>query len=337
MTTVVYTDGACSGNPGPGGWAWAIPGGAFGAGFAAHTTNQRMEVQAAFEAVKSIAGPVEVVSDSTYVINCFQKRWWEGWLRNGWKNSAKKPVANRDLWEPFIEHVRGRGSEITFRWVKGHSGDPMNDLVDGLAVEAGKKQAPRSGDKPPTGSLPADTAGKVKEKATASTPKLDGHLVLVTGHKPPALGGYDDNPISDRVKVKLSEILTAKKQIESNLVVVSGLGLGAEQLGAESAVESGLPLAVVLPFPGQEEVWPAASKERYETLISKADQELLLEATKPNSKQAAGMALGRRENWLARNVQEAVVVWDGQDPTVGRLVTSLQDHLGDDQVWVIAP
>lgn len=143
MRTVVYTDGACSGNPGPGGWAWAVPGGRFASGAAAHTTNQRMEIQAVLEALRTLEGPIEVVSDSTYVINCFRDKWWEGWMRRGWTNSARKPVANRDLWEPLIELVRA--GDVTFKWVKGHSGDEMNDLVDRLAVEAGRTQTGQSG------------------------------------------------------------------------------------------------------------------------------------------------------------------------------------------------
>ena len=142
-STVVYTDGACSGNPGPGGWAWAVPGGAFASGAEARTTNQRMEVTAAFEAVKAIAGRLDVVSDSTYVVNCFRDRWHEGWVKRGWKNSSRQPVANRDLWEPLVTLVRSREDEVAFRWVKGHSGDPMNDLVDRLAVEAAAKAAAR--------------------------------------------------------------------------------------------------------------------------------------------------------------------------------------------------
>ncbi len=141
---VVYTDGACSGNPGPGGWAWAVPSGEFASGAAPHTTNQRMELTAVLEAVKALPGPLEVVSDSTYVVNCFRDRWWEGWLRRGWRNSAGKPVANRDLWEPLVEMVNGRG-HVQFRWVKGHNGDAMNDLVDKLAVEAALSQLARSG------------------------------------------------------------------------------------------------------------------------------------------------------------------------------------------------
>jgi ribonuclease HI len=93
-----------------------------------------MEIRAALEAVRSLGGgPLVVVSDSTYVVNCFRDRWWQGWTARGWVNSAKKPVANRDLWEPLITEVNDRG-DVTFRWVKGHSGDEMNDLVDSLAV-----------------------------------------------------------------------------------------------------------------------------------------------------------------------------------------------------------
>ena len=145
ILTVVYTDGACLGNPGPGGWAWAVPGGRFESGASPATTNQRMEVQAALEAVTSLDGPLEVVSDSTYVVNCFRDRWWEGWIRRGWLNTAKKPVANRDLWEPLVEAVRADPGRVTFRWVKGHSNDVSNDLVDRLAVEAARTQTGRSG------------------------------------------------------------------------------------------------------------------------------------------------------------------------------------------------
>src|SRR4051794_41348514 len=144
-STVVYTDGACSGNPGPGGWAWAVPGGAFASGASPHTTNQRMEIEAALEAVRALDGPLEIVSDSTYVVNCFRDRWWEGWIARGWLNKAKKAVANRDLWEPLVEEVNRRGN-VVFKWVKGHSDDAMNDLVDRLAVEAASTQQGRSGD-----------------------------------------------------------------------------------------------------------------------------------------------------------------------------------------------
>ncbi len=141
----MYTDGACSGNPGPGGWAWAVPGGRWAAGADARTTNQRMEITAALEAVRALPGPLDVVSDSTYVVNCFRDSWWKGWLARGWRNSAGKPVANRDLWEPLVDLYRARG-DVSFRWVKGHGSDPFNNLVDRLAVEACAAQRAASGD-----------------------------------------------------------------------------------------------------------------------------------------------------------------------------------------------
>ncbi|WP_230486815.1 ribonuclease H family protein [Nocardioides anomalus] len=131
----VFTDGACSGNPGPGGWAWAVDTSVYASGHEAASTNQRMEIRAAYEAVCALSGPLVVVSDSTYVVNCFRDRWYAGWLDRGWVNSARKPVANRDLWEPFVELFLARG-DVSFRWVKGHSGHPMNDFVDRLAVAA---------------------------------------------------------------------------------------------------------------------------------------------------------------------------------------------------------
>ncbi|MFR9806770.1 ribonuclease H family protein [Pseudonocardia sp. RS010] len=136
----VWTDGACSGNPGPGGWAWATRDGRQDSGGEAGTTNQRMEIRAALEAVRSLDGPLVVVSDSTYVVNCFRDGWWRGWLARGWTTSARKPVVSRDLWEPLITLVNDRG-DVSFRWVKGHSGDPMNDLVDALAVEQSRAVA----------------------------------------------------------------------------------------------------------------------------------------------------------------------------------------------------
>jgi ribonuclease HI len=142
---VVYTDGACLGNPGPGGWAWAIPGGPYASGAEPHTTNQRMEITAALKALEELKGPVLVISDSTYVVNCFRDRWYEGWKRRGWKNTAGKPVANRDLWEPLLEAALDPGRSVRFGWVKGHSGDTMNDRVDLLATTAAAAQIGRAG------------------------------------------------------------------------------------------------------------------------------------------------------------------------------------------------
>jgi ribonuclease HI len=132
---VVYTDGACSGNPGPGGWAWGIEDGRFESGAEPHTTNQRMEIKAALQAIIALPGSLEIVSDSTYVVNCFKQRWH--------RNSQKKPVANRDLWEPLIQQALAR--KVLFRWVKGHGTDRMNAWVDELAVLAAQTGAGQRG------------------------------------------------------------------------------------------------------------------------------------------------------------------------------------------------
>ena len=117
-----------------------MPDGPYASGADPHTTNQRMEIMAALEALRALVpgrpAAIEVVSDSTYVVKCFTDRWWQGWLRRNWKNSQNKPVANRDLWEPLIELAVSSDLDVSFRWVKGHSGDRWNDRVDELATLA---------------------------------------------------------------------------------------------------------------------------------------------------------------------------------------------------------
>jgi ribonuclease HI len=147
--TIVYTDGSCLGNPGRGGWAWAVPNGPFASGAEEKSTNQRMEIQGVLEALRTLEGPVVVVSDSAYVVNCFQQRWYVGWQRRRWRNSAGAPVANQDLWEPLLALALDPSRTVRFQKVKGHSGHPMNDLVDRLAVEAATLGHGRSGSKPP--------------------------------------------------------------------------------------------------------------------------------------------------------------------------------------------
>ena len=286
------------------------------------------------EAVQAIAGPVEVVSDSTYVVNCFRDRWWEGWLARGWLNKAKKPVANSDLWEPLIDLYRDDPRRFTFRWVKGHSNDPMNDVVDRLAVEAARTQQPRKGDSPPE-SLGAPDAPAARGTDDPRVPP--GQRIVVVGHRPPELGGYDDNPTSKAVRQQLAAILGAKKQLHPDLVVMTGLGLGAEQLGAEAAVEAGVPFVAVLPYPDPDSVWPIASRRRFADLLTAARSTVVLQMKVPESKQLAGGALARRDAWLFRHADEALAVWNGEDPVIGRAVRSLQDHLPEEDVWVVEP
>lgn len=136
---VMYTDGACSGNPGPGGWGviliedgreLELSGGEN------LTTNQRMELTAPLEGLRSLAGRrrVAIYSDSAYVINCFRDKWYVRWRKNGWINSQRKPVENRDLWDPLIAEVERH--DVTWHKVAGHSGDPLNDRADALARAA---------------------------------------------------------------------------------------------------------------------------------------------------------------------------------------------------------
>jgi uncharacterized phage-like protein YoqJ len=292
-----------------------------------------MEIKAVLEAARALDGRLRVISDSTYVVNCWRDNWWKNWLAKGWVNAAKKPVANRDLWEPLVQIWRDEPERMHLEWVKGHSGDRMNDLVDALAVEAARTQQPRTGDHPPEAVGAPDSP-----TAAATDPDVPkGHLLAVVGHRPPDLGGYDANPIADGVRRRLTEIIDAKAQLEPDLVVITGLGLGAEQLGAEAADLAGVPFIAVLPYPDQETVWPMTSQQRYHALLAKARAKVQLQAKRPDSKQQAGAALARRDAWLARNASEAIAVWNGDDPNVGRLVRSLQDHLGEEQVWLLAP
>jgi ribonuclease HI len=100
-----------------------------------------MEVQAVIEALRAFPDePIEIVSDSTYVVKCFNDQWHVGWLRRGWKNSQGQPVANRDLWEQLIPLVVKGSRRVTFTWVKGHAGDQGNEFVDVLATAAADSQ-----------------------------------------------------------------------------------------------------------------------------------------------------------------------------------------------------
>ena len=309
-----------------------MPDGPFASGAEPATTNQRMELSAALDAVRSLEDPLEVISDSTYVVNCFRDRWWEGWIKRGWVNSAKKPVANRDLWEPLIDEVRKR--DIVFRWVKGHSGDRWNDYADRLAVEAGETQEGRRGTETPDTVGAADTAGQPRVRPEDGP---SGHLLVVTGHRPTDLGGYEDNEIARSVRDHLIDILMAKRRMHPDIKVLTGLGLGAETLAAEAARDADVPFVAVLAFPRLDERWPEPSRQRYRQLLDAADESITLQNRQPASTAEASAAFKRRDSWLARHTHEAVVVWDGTDNLLGKQVRSLQDELGEEQVWTVSP
>jgi ribonuclease HI len=136
----IYTDGACSGNPGPGGWAALIIDRGeerelFGG--ESPTTNQRMELKAAIEGLRALDGPrrrVDLYSDSAYLVNAFRDRWYVRWRENGWRNAQKKPVENRDLWEALLACASSH--DVTWHKVAGHAGDPLNERADRLARAA---------------------------------------------------------------------------------------------------------------------------------------------------------------------------------------------------------
>ena len=134
---VIHTDGACSGNPGPGGWAAILEYEGRGKelfGGAPDTTNNRMELTAAIEALKALKGSlvVELHTDSEYVKNGITK-WIHGWKRNGWKTSDRKPVKNADLWRE-LERL-AESHHVDWRWVRGHAGHDLNERADALARE----------------------------------------------------------------------------------------------------------------------------------------------------------------------------------------------------------
>jgi ribonuclease HI len=139
----LYTDGACSGNPGPGGWAYILKHPASGkskegSGGEAQTTNNRMELSAAIEglSVLKTKSIVDLYSDSKYVLDGI-KTWIHNWKKQGWKTKAKEPVKNVDLWQKLDEAVNGH--DVRFHWVKGHNEHPENERCDQLAVAASLK------------------------------------------------------------------------------------------------------------------------------------------------------------------------------------------------------
>lgn len=287
--TVVYTDGACSGNPGPGGWAWAVADGPFDSGAEPETTNQRMELRAVLEALTIIDGPVHVFSDSTYVVNCFNDRWYEGWLQRNWRNAQKKAVANRDLWEPLVEIFRQRRHELTFTWVRGHSGDAMNDYVDRLAVEA-----------------------RDRLMAAGVTPDAEGE------HQPPAPWPVERAVAITGVSDPGPDLIDNLNQVLDGLdpghdIVVSGLRRGSELEGAEMALDHRLPLAVVLPFADPAREWPPHLRRRFDSCTRRA--EWLIELGGNPAK--PGAAVRRRDEWMADVVIGYIVV--GDEVLAGRL------------------
>ena len=133
----IFTDGACSGNPGPGGWGAILR---FEgrekelSGGEANTTNNRMELTACIEALKALKEPCEVIltTDSKYVVNSVEQGWAQSWKKNGWRKADKKPALNPDLWDALLLLLSVH--KVSFNWIKGHAGHPENERCDALAV-----------------------------------------------------------------------------------------------------------------------------------------------------------------------------------------------------------
>jgi ribonuclease HI len=143
----IFTDGACKGNPGPGGWGAIIRSGAHEkelSGGEPGTTNNRMEMLAAIRALQALKRSCEVViyTDSVYLRDGITK-WIHGWQRNGWRTADRKPVKNAELWQELLDAAAPH--RIDWRWVKGHAGHPENERADRLACDAALQVASRSG------------------------------------------------------------------------------------------------------------------------------------------------------------------------------------------------
>lgn len=140
----IYTDGACSGNPGPGGWAAVLRYGEHAkemSGYVPGTTNNRMEIMAAIEGLAALKQPckVTICSDSAYLVNAFQKGWIDNWKLNGWKNASKQPVENQDLWMILLMSIKKHKHDVQFVKVPGHADDTFNNRCDLLARAAVKE------------------------------------------------------------------------------------------------------------------------------------------------------------------------------------------------------
>jgi hypothetical protein len=278
-----------------------------------------MEIVAAARAVRALTGPLEVISDSTYVVSCFNKGWYKGWLQRGWVNSQKKPVANRDLWEPFIDAVLARG-DVRFTWVKGHAGDRMNEKADLLAQAAASAVVERQAD------AAANEVGVDGRAGDGRDPRAP------TGTKIAVLGQRSLAPAQEQFLVsELARILSGYHEMHADLVVVTGLRDGAEAAGAAAARTAGLPFVALLPWPDPQDRLPLASRDRFVNDLEAAAATVVLERKVPVDTAAKRQALRRRNAWIANNCDGAIVAHDGRDGE-GLAALAQMQKLGDD-VW----
>lgn len=246
-----------------------------------------MELEAVLRAVESLPGALRIHSDSTYVVNCFNDRWYEGWLKRGWKNSQKKPVANQDLWEPLINIYLERADEIEFIWVKGHAGNRWNEAADQLAVAAAEDVVAELGGKA--------AAGRSSEPSGPEAPWPVGRALWVTGTAQP-----DDDQLNE-----LERVLNGLDP--ANDLIVSGLRRGVELSAAELARSRRIELAVVLPFEDPAKRWPQPDRDRFDSIVAAASFVVVLEG----DASAPGAAVKKRNAWALGGVIGAITVADG--------------------------
>jgi len=287
-----------------------------------------MEIMAVLDATRSLDGALTVVSDSTYVVNCWRDSWWKGWLSKGWRNSQRKPVANRDLWEPLVEVFRNR-PDFSMEWVKGHGGDPMNDLVDRLAV-AGSYGRVGSGDGHPPDELldapdaPLRTAAGTREGRVPS-----GWRLVITG-----LRDLRPDERSD-LEGRLVAILSAQRELHGDLVVLSGLRAGSESVGAAAASTAGVPYVAVLPYPDPMVGRPEVDQAAFARLLDEAEETITLERLRPADLDGRRASLQRRDGWMRSVADAAIVVSDGRDIDSELAVRRFGGAVGD-ELWELS-
>ncbi|QXC61311.1 DUF1273 domain-containing protein [Aquihabitans sp. G128] len=217
----------------------------------------------------------------------------------------------------------------------------MNDLVDELAVVERDRFRQAVGPTPgaPGGGgkisdLPIEEQRAEKRRRDGRIPA--GHLLLVLGLSPDALGGWEANPVADDVRRRLQEWIDAQAQLHPDLVVLTGLRPGAEVLAAEAAIRADVPYAVVLAFPGMEAKQAPATQARFRDLVGRASSVANFHKKVPTDRAGFAANLKQRERWLVDAADQAVLVWDEQDARLDATFSTLEKAFGDD-LLVIRP
>ena len=338
--TVVYTDGACSGNPGPGGWAWAVPGGPFRSGAEARTTNQRMELAAALEALRSLDGPVVVMSDSTYVVNCFRDRWYDGLDPAGLAEHGPqaggqpRPVGTADRagagpWGraggrqgrhrlPLGQGPQRRSDERRRRPAGGRGRADPGGPRRRPHARPGRPGAVRPSGRPrrPAARRPAD-AGRRSPAARARRLRAGqpggGRRAPAAGRDP---GGQGRAARRSRRRHRPS----ARRRAAGR----GGRGRG-RRFRMSPCCRTRSPTASGPTPPAGGSRSCSGGRRRRSSSSGRS---------RPTASGPEGRWPGATAGWR-HQVDEAVVVWNGKDPNVGKLVRKLQGRLGEENVWIV--